>query len=287
MGGGLGHLFRTLAILKNAPSLHGRVRVLATAPPPDFMTVDGVTVDAPPKRVLNDRRAYYAYLVHYFENHRIRAIVIDTFPGGIVGELSDLFKNHPRLLLARHLDVEQYGKRLGKRTPPKPVRTLVIEPLPEALEPLITPLRNTTRLSGPLAPADLRTVPVLLPRREVAAVVHSREGEELGQLKRAARRALSGASVERVDVITPQHNPMLFYQARQRYTTIVSGAGYNMAALARLALPHQRHILVPFERRFDDQFSRARRVARTEPGTETNQIDVASAWLRYGLKSLA
>ena len=66
---------------------------------------------------------------------------------------------------------------------------------------------------------------------------------------------------------------------------VVSGAGYDgRIAMARLAYPYQHHTLVPFARRFDDQFRRVELINNQNRLLETNQVDVATSWLEDGLR---
>jgi hypothetical protein len=285
-GGGLGHLTRTLAILRACPAVARRARVLASsdlaplAAPSFPCPVD--VVDGRGVAVLGD---LVDFVDRYVSTHGIEAVVLDTFPWGLLGEWGAAAPGLPRLLVARALRWDRYATRLGAGRAPLPSRACAIEPLDaDYLDALAG--------AGAVSSVD---EPVLLerdPDDEHAApavgwvVVHSGPAEERAALVAFARARMAevGEPPHEPDVIAPGAGVYPAERAIRRYRHVVTGAGYNLAALAAAAPPSRRHHLLPFERRYDDQRARAARLAagawRAGDGRGAERV---AAWLGAAL----
>ncbi len=255
MGGGLGHISRSLSILNRSPWLVARTRLMASS------ALAGLAVGASPCPVdhvagetITSKRKYAAFLSGYLKRHRVRLLIVDTFPSGIVGEWGWIGLTVPMILVARHVKWKEYAGKTGGVAGVAPAHTLAIEPLDEEQE---TTLENRGEVTQMDSPIMMRQPDSGVPKSGVL-VVHSGPAEELAELKKIAHERAGGA--EAVEVISPGRGVYPAEPCIRGYSTVISGAGYNMSALASQAEPGVTHVLHPFERRFDDQRLRARRV---------------------------
>jgi hypothetical protein len=184
------------------------------------------------------------------------AVVTDTFPYGLRGELRDVNLPVPLVHVARRL---QQPFAIDRR---RFARIIQVEPLsPEHAE----TLRDRVVLEGPvlLAPGRIRTpVPPELDRDGLTLVVHSGPEEEVAELT-----ALAGGEC----VVISPWSGVEYYPATNLYARagrVITGAGYN--SMADLLAWRTKHTAVPFARTYDDQFARVREFFR-RPGDGTAQ----------------
>jgi hypothetical protein len=290
LGGGLGHITRSLAVLQRMNGKSDGIRLLvssnlaAVAAP-----VCSCPIDYVPKEVMSSRPEYYRYLTDYLKARRVATIILDSFPFGIVGEWAGIAPEIPRLLIARSLLWREYSAHIGSADGPWPSKALVIEPL----DPLyFSQLKKNADLEFLDAPIVLDTDKLTSPgvksslSRSGASsdwvVAHSGPEEERAALLGFAQELMrrQGRS-ERPAVIFPDQNLYPAEPALRRFANIVTGAGYNMAALALRNRDHCRHYLYPFKRRFDDQHQRA---AKLSEGTWLKSRDdgagIAGEWVK-------
>jgi hypothetical protein len=256
VGGGLGHISRSLAILNRSPWLAERTRLMASS------ALAGLTaghcpcpVDHIAGEIITSKRKYAAFLTGHIKRHRVQLLIVDTFPSGIVGEWGWVRPAIPVLLVARHVKWKEYMRKTGWVKDASPAHTLAVEPLDDEQA---TALGNCGEVSQLDSPITMEQPGGGGSKREVL-VVHSGPAEELAELRKIAQERVCGA--EAVDVICPGRGVYPVESFIRDYSTVISGAGYNMAALASQAPSGATHILHPFERRFDDQFLRTRRIA--------------------------
>jgi hypothetical protein len=247
LGGGLGHLTRARRVLC-ALDLDA---VLITASPyaDDPRVVGDSRVLRVPRRLGHDRAAFRAWL----SGLRFDELIVDSFPGGILGELCGMALP-PARVVARRLDWEAYAARLDGALPHYEV-AYRLEPLSAAHE---RELAGCARRIEPLALPVCEPGPPLLDEPHWL-VVHSGAGEELEVLMARA------ADAPRVVVVSPRRPARLPANAvwRDVYPVaphlphaerIVSGAGFNL--MAETAALRERHTAVPFPRALDDQYAR-------------------------------
>ncbi|MEU0564928.1 hypothetical protein ABZ297_05975 [Nonomuraea sp. NPDC005983] len=194
--------------------------------------------------------------------------VVDAFPAGLDGELdaSTAPPGTRTVHLARLLRWDAYRPLL----PARPLRfatTYLMEPVSE---PHLAYLCEVSDEVLPLTLVDPPAPPAEAPGEWL--VVHSGPPGEIAELLGYAREtaALEGVS-PRLVLVSPAAPPGLpddvthlaaypawpLFEAAER---IVSAAGFNVV---RQAAPYRhKHRMLPFPRRFDDQFTRAR-AART------------------------
>jgi hypothetical protein len=251
-GGGLGHLTRIRAYLH---TVHGDepATILSTSP----FTAD--------PRILGPHRVLPAA---HLPGLRPATLVVDAFPAGLHGELraSSAPPGARVVHLARLLRWDAYRRIL----PPDPLRFDQVWQLEPLSEPHAAAL-------GPAAPLDLTDPPV--PASAGGAdgswlIVHSGPPSEIQELVRYARDCAAAEGLRpRLVLAAPQCPAGLpadvehidpypawpFFAAAGR---VVSAAGFNIVRQMRPW--RSKHLMLPFPRRFDDQFTRAAR-ARARP----------------------
>lgn len=262
-GGGLGHLTRIRAYLHTCRP--GREATVLTGSPfaADPRVTGGTAVRSAPAGL--DRDGLTRWLGRTLAELGPHEFVVDAFPAGLSGELTR--RTVPRgtrvVHLARLLRWEAYRPLL----PGAPLRfaeTFVVEPLTGDHEAY---LRS---VSGTLTPLDLVEPPAEAAAVEGRLVVHSGPPAETLELVAYALEAaeLDGVrprhtlvSPIRPDGLPPAVEHLDVYPAWplfSRADRIVTAAGCN--AVRQLAPWRERHRVLPFPRRFDDQFARAARV---------------------------
>jgi hypothetical protein len=230
LGGGLGHLTRARKVIE---ALGLRDVVLLTASPfgADPRVTGPHRALKVPRRLGHDRAAFRAWLAPVLDG--ADELVVDTFPGGILGELCGGVTLPTATLIARRLRWEVYEQRLDGPLPTYD-RTFEVEPLGVG-EPLALP---RAPIGEPLADE-----PHWL-------VVHSGPQRELDVLLEHARGA------PRLIVVSPRHRdvypvaPHLAHAER-----VITGGGFN--AVHESEPWRERHTIVPFPRALDDQYARA------------------------------
>jgi hypothetical protein len=268
MGGGLGHLTRARAFLHTL-GLEGAATLFTSSRLADDLRVTGgLPVVHVPAELDGDRKGLRAFLEKTISDLGASRLVVDAFPAGILGELAD-WTPPPGLALwhvARLLRWERYSADTSPRLP-RFEKTFVLEALHDdhrsALEEASVETRHLDLVDPPSTPPE----PVETP---YALVVHSGPDEETTDLVACARELLradgSGARIVVAAPDRPRDLPPnvswldafpatgLFAEADR----IVAAAGFNVV---RQTAPFRaKRFLVPYPRRFDDQFARAARL---------------------------
>ncbi len=231
VGGGLGHLVRATRVIGKL----GIDAVIATASPyAERVCTNFVRV---PQSLEGDVHAHREWI----RGLHAERIIADTFPGGIQGELCGL--DVPIDYVARLLRWDAYRAAVPFELP-RIGTTYVVEELTHA------PMGN-------VVPLDL-SLPVVEKVEENGdwLVVHSGPDDEVGELVAFAKelgkaprlRVISGADVWPAAPLFPAA------------AKIVTAAGFNV--MLETEQWRAKHVVVPFARRFDDQFVRAARRKR-------------------------
>jgi len=258
LGGGLGHLVRARAV---AAALGDEDAVLLTASPHagDARVTGGLPVERVPDRLERDPAALRGWI----EDLQPDELVIDAFPGGIVGELCG-FDAAPCRHVARRLRWRRYARRLDGPLP-RFEATFVLEPLEE--EHRCALAAASDRLAALELPPHSGSPPLAATEGPHWIVVHAGPEDEVAELILYARERMTaeGSAAELV-VISPAPPPPLpvealwldahpaaaYFDAAER---IVTAAGFNAM---REAAPHAaKHHPVPLPRSLDDQYARA------------------------------
>jgi predicted glycosyltransferase len=226
LGGGLGHLTRARKVLE---ALRRDAVILTASPFGGDRRVTGPhRALKVPRRLGHDREAFRRWLAPLLRE--ADELIVDTFPGGILGELCGL-ELPPATLVARRLRWDVYEQRLDGPLPRYDV-TYEVEPLGVG-EPLTLP-------QAPIG-EPLSDEPHWL-------VVHAGPGHELDALIDRARGAPELIVITNAEIYPVA--PHLSHAER-----VITGGGFN--AVHENARWRERHTIVPFPRALDDQFARA------------------------------
>ncbi len=242
-GGGLGHVTRAR-------------RVLALLGLADAMIIG--SRDIPPE-LEGNREAHRAWLA---PRMRGRHLITDAFPCGIAGELEGIEAariDH----VARLLRWNEYRAAVPQQAP-RFATTYLAEPLTSAHEAFlcaqsreVKPIEWSVRGAAATGP------------REAWLIVHSGPVHEVEELVRYALelQRLEGSRheahvVTTSEVALPDGFRQVAGAAYAEAARIITAAGFN--TMLETEPYRERHHVVPFPRRFDDQFLRAARRRRSQ-----------------------
>ena len=252
LGGGLGHLVRTRAVLA-ALDMEAAAVLVSSPQAADPRAAGGLPVEPAPPELARDRAGLARWVSRRIAAHAPSVVLVDAFPGGVLGELSLVPELRATRLfhVARLLRWDRYAPRLGGAALPAFARVLAVEELhrdhAEALgggvEPLVLP-------PPVVADPDARAVGRTL-------VVHSGPAAEVMSLVARARRARPG---DEPLVVSPHHldavpaAPLIAAAA-----FVVCAGGFNAVREATTLAPG-RHLAAPLPRPLDDQQTRVARL---------------------------
>jgi hypothetical protein len=262
LGGGLGHVTRTRAVLA-ATGFDGEAILLAA--PGAARAAGGMELLTPGFDDAADPVALGRWLARTIAEREADGLLVDAFPGGVMGELCGLaaldgLECHHT---ARLLRWGVYARRCD-RPLPRYDAIAVVEPLHPGHA------RALGALTGNMAPLVLPAPPPPPgppPEGAPWLVVHSGPAREVRSLARLAEERRGGAPLRVVCPIAVDDLPagaerVDAVPAAPLYADaagIVTAAGFN--TVHELAALRERHVCVPFDRRLDDQHARARRLA--------------------------
>lgn len=282
LGGGLGHLTRVRAALHGlAADLDDAVIITSGPAGADRRSTGGGRVVTVPPELARDAAGLDAFVRTTIDDAEPAEILLDVFPAGILGELHA--GSFPAGVPVRHLARALRWDRYAPSLPPDPPRfdiTYVLEPVTDEH------LRHLTDHSATIAPLLLRDPPDVpctadgrpAPDHVIAAdaddaspwlVVHSGPDDEILQLVGYARdHADAGGERPRLILVSPTRPAGLDAEVAHldiypawplfdRAEVVVTAGGFNAMRHARAS--RARHLAIPFERRFDDQFARVQR----------------------------
>jgi hypothetical protein len=235
LGGGLGHLTRARKVLNALGLLDTAVLLTASRFARDPRVTGGLPVLPVPRGLGHDREAFRAWLEPVLRE--ADELIVDSFPAGILGELSGMALP-PARHVARRLRWDAYLERVDGPLPDYDV-VYEVEPITHALRGLAQPLALPRSPVGePLVDEPHWLVVHSGPQPEIEALVARAEG--------APRLVVVGPGHRDVYPVAPH----LAHAER-----IVTAAGFN--AVHEAAPWRERHTVVPFGRALDDQFARA------------------------------
>ncbi len=277
-GGGLGHLARASAFFYTQKQLNPHDCILLTASQytgigflPDFHKVIQI-----PSIFQTDLAAYIVVLRKLVEENKIDKIYLDAFPVGILGEWLSFFADSALdfYYVARLLNWENYVPLLSSRHI-RFTKTFIIERL------LPTHQDFVAKHSQAINYINLQYPPQILTKelqttlnhakkqsKKFWLIIHSEPEEEVITLleyaQATARLRQQSPYFYLISQVKPQNLPSsvlqidalpceaLFEQAE----LIFSACGFN---LMQQLLPYRnKHLFLPFERKYDLQFERAK-----------------------------
>jgi hypothetical protein len=273
MGGGLGHLTRARAFLRTLGLGCGAALFTSSPFARDRRVAGELEVVAVPDELDGRPAALSAFLSRTLAERRVRRLVVDALPAGILGELAGWERREGLELwhVARLLRWERYTRECGNTLPRFDV-TFQVEELDGAHR------RALEAASGEVRRLELSDPPSDEPgplERPYVLVVHCGPREEVEELisyardllraeARGARIVLASPSRPEAlpgDVVWLDAYPVTGYLAGAE--RIVSAAGFN--TMRQCAPFRSKHFFVPFPRRFDDPFARAARARAWHP----------------------
>lgn len=299
LGGGLGHLTRVRAAVHSLGGDPDDLVVITSSPfATDRRVVGGSRIVTVPAALAADRQGLGAFIHDTLNAAAPTEIILDVFPAGILGELTAevLDPSVPVRHLARSLRWNRYAPTLPA-DPPALATTYVLEPVGEEHQrylidhsATIAPLLLTDPEPHPARDGDDIVDPgqrALLDgtHQAVWLIVHSGPDHEILELVAYARdhaAATAGSSHEggagdhggrepRFVLIAPSRPATLasdvahldVYPAWPLFAAadrVVTAGGFN--AMRHASRCAERHLVLPFERRFDNQFARVQRMKR-------------------------
>jgi hypothetical protein len=279
-GGGLGHLTRAEAV-RHTLGLQGDFMVLSSVASAR-MPPAAVTHCHAPANLQEDLPAFRAWLSETIQRFQPRQFFVDAFPAGILGELCD-FAWPPGLELihvARILRWGSYAESIHGALP-RYMQTWLVEEIStqhlRALE-AISACTAALSLDYPSADSeggDLHAITRSWGERgkPVWLIVHSGPDEETGELLAYARDcATQEAGTPHFAVVSPG-TPLPAESGIERIdlqpasalfpfaARIVTACGFN--SMQQTAPWREKHLCMPFARRFDDQFLRRKQMLET------------------------
>jgi hypothetical protein len=255
LGGGLGHLSRTIAILNSSPKIIEHVRILSSSKLSHLASkVSPCPLDTIPEAVMNDKTLYFKFLQNFIKVHSIKVIILDTFPFGMFGEMNYIDEQIPRILIARYLNWDKYKQRINEIHNIFPGKSLVLEPQGNEYFNILKEKSEIEYLNKPVILRDVREIEF----RDKFLIIHSGPDDEMERLIKKAklRMAEYGIAEDNYDIIKPSNDIFPAYSIIHSYKYIVSAAGYNMCGIAAELREKSEIFLHPFKRKFDDQFLR-------------------------------
>lgn len=267
LGGGLGHLVRARAVLERLGVLRDAVVVTASAHADDARVVAGLKVERVPPALDDDPARFRAWLREAIERVDADHVCTDVFPAGILGELCAFDAGRPLTWwhVARLMRWERYAPLLTGAAPAYAccLRVEALHPEHEAwLRAQCASVEDLDlRTDGPPAPAPGGAGYWL--------VVHSGPASEVAELidYALALRTAEGSDAPLWIASPCPPSPLpsgarliealpvdAYFAGAQR---IVTAAGYNV--MRQTAAFRSRQHVLPFPRRYDDQFERAKR----------------------------
>ncbi len=271
MGGGLGHITRFAAFCRHfaqRPALltncelvrSGRIRPAAG---PVLMPDEADMIDC---------ESFRNWISSALNCCRPERLIIDAFPGGILGELCDLpaLKNISCIYLARILDLQAYRRRVNGALP-QFSKIYRIERLGDEqkqwLQTLQAPVEDLV-LPYPAAALSDYNANVVLPEN-CWLIIHSGGCEELEQLWQFASQtaeieglkpnfamASPGSRPEFLPVTAVHYDLYPADKLISQAARVFSAAGFNI--MQQMKNQRHKHHALPMPRALDDQFLRCR-----------------------------
>lgn len=277
MGGGLGHLTRARAFLENY-DLENESLILTSSPfSNDKRVIGNFPVINVEKSFENDRAGFQKYLQYIVADFKIKRLFVDSFPFGIINEFVDFqFPENVEInYIARHLKWKNYANFTINKLPTFH-QTYILEPLDTKHQEFINRFsKQQTKIelnySHPTLNAeDKKIIKDISKKFPFWLIIHSGSNEEISELINFAEemREIENTKVNLIlispEAVSFQKSNLFhfnFYPASVLFEPaerIFTACGFN--AVEQTKFFRNKHFFIPFERRFDDQFERARRI---------------------------
>ena len=262
MGGGMGHLVRASAFLHTFDLKPYKILTASANATRIFDRKDLITVDP---EMQDSPENFLGFIQENLLKHNIERIILDCFASGILGEIchpGDVF-NIPLDYVSRRIRWDRYKEKVSGNL--KFGKSFILEePEPEHLTFIHD--KSDEVWEGSLKYPEYGMPEKILQAwesRSAWLIVHSGPEEEVRIL---INHALDIAEAENIRpellLISPIQIPGItsldFYPASSLFPLagrIFSGCGFNI--MQQTSEYRDKHIFIPFERKYDDQFRRA------------------------------
>lgn len=268
-GGGLGHLTRARAFLRQH-KIESETAILTSSKfAADKRIVGNLKIIEIDEYFAQNKENYGDFLQNIFTENRIEKFYLDSFPAGIVGEFADFnFGQAEIFYIARLLRWENYSHLLMEKTP-QFKKTFVLETLEKEHQEFIENCSEEI-IKLELIYPDFESSDKKLAEKIVTEnlpfwlIVHAGDEEETRELLSYAEemRGIENVQVKLI-LISPNcdlyKNSFDIYPASMLFPfaeRIFTAGGFN--AMKQTKNFRRKHFFLPFERRFDDQFARAK-----------------------------
>lgn len=270
MGGGLGHVTRFLAFCHTQ-----NIRpILLTAV--DIEKICQIEIPAEkiivmPRELAENRVAFTDWVHQQFRNEKPDKLIVDSFPGGIMGELCgfDCLKSVDCEYIVRILKLDVYSRRLRGELPAFS-RFWQVEKLGKQQDQW---LKDYAEFCG----ASVAELELEYPEAEENSdlaidndfwlIIHSGNEDELRVLFEKAQKVAKNEGITPKYVVVGQCTRPDYLPAEVKYCSIYpansllkqadkvfSGAGFNL--MTQMKSMRYKHICMPFHRALDDQHLR-------------------------------
>jgi hypothetical protein len=261
-GGGLGHLTRGRRVLEALGLAEDAALITTSIYASDTRVTGSIPVIPVPPHLEHAPTEHHAWLRDLLRQHPVERLIADAFPAGIQGELSGL--PIPMDHVARILRLDEYRRVVADEIPHFGT-TWIVENLTPDHEAFVREHSDRVEtLDLPREPFDSSA-----PAEDFWLIVHSGPEDEVEELiaYTATLRDLTASPpahifvASRCNVALPSgFEPTGEYPASRLFPSasrIISAAGFNV--MHETAPWFAKHDIVPFPRRFDDQYLRASR----------------------------
>ncbi len=271
-GGGLGHITRfnafcytfdikpiLLTAIKNISK--GKIKPLAK----DVIVL--------PQEYHQNKISFRKWIIDCINKIRPNKLIIDAFPGGILGELTDLKELNSIKVeyIARILKINSYSKRIEGNFP-KFSKIWQIEKLDENQKNWLNKLAAANNINIDYInleyPDSFEDLKIELPKN-CWLIVHSGSEKELQELYEYAKdiAIIENQSPNYVligqiprpsflDKSIPYYSIYPVNNLLKKADKVISGAGFNI--MQQMNQMKEKHLILPFERPLDDQYLRVK-----------------------------
>lgn len=272
LGGGLGHLSRAIAFCQTAQIPKEKLLILTSSGYAKEV-LEGYTYLLVPTELENDTKKFQNYLENLLKKQSIQQLYLDSFPCGILGEWTGLNLNSriKFYYVARLLKWEIYQKQLSN-TCLQFDKTFILEKLSFEHQEWIdnnSKKQEKIKLHYPiLKPNSLMKNLKSKQLNPIWLIVHSQPTEEVDFLYNYASELADIQGIKPKIIIISKVkltekkqviyiNDFPAYPYFEDADRIFTACGFN---LMQQTLPFRdKHHFIPFDRKFDNQFERAKR----------------------------
>jgi hypothetical protein len=272
MGGGLGHVYRHLALWQH---LNPYVITNCEAVKNGSIKLDGAGCFIPEPKDYADAEHLKKWVYGVIDEVKPDKIILDAFPAGVLGELSDLNADFDIECeyTARILKVADYMKRVSGRLP-RFTKVNLAEKLGEGQYGWIKGMGAELVNIKPVYSKN--GAPVVELPKQCLLVVHSGKLSEVEQLVRFAEKIAEAENIDKNIVVIGQakgisdifnyqcHETLNAHLLFDKAYAVFSGAGYN--TMHQMSETKVNHYVIPFARPLDDQFLRLKMFGNLRPG---------------------